>query len=261
MTKHDSFATIDDLVKYCENFEATKRDTVKLKAHPTTSDLGVNNVDDEFSHDEVVAALSMYKRSKNQASGKEAPDSESPCAKCGYAKHTKGASCPARDQFCLKCGRKGHFVSVCRSRNPKGKDTVSGALLCSVATANSLPQLPVVIGKGFLAKAIKSNVVADTGAQGTVAGTGLLETLKIKRSWLNPPENNLRHVGGGKVNTIGSCYMSFAVNKQMTIQKVYFVPGIQHIFLSLEGCKELRFSVWHCRGQCCGHNRTGRTFN
>ena len=239
LTKHDTFQTVDELVRYCENFEATKRDTVKLKSHSASSDLAMNNIDDELSQEEVVAALSMYKRSKSQAPGKSTPDSESPCGKCGYPKHAKGVSCPARDQFCLKCGKKGHFVSVCHSRNPKGKDTVSGALLCSAVTASSLPQLPVVIGEGFLAKTMKSNVVADTGAQGTVAGTALLNTLKIKRSWLNPPENNLRHVGGGKVNTIGSCYMSFTVNKRRTIQKVYFVPGIQHIFLSLGGCKEL----------------------
>ena len=52
------------------------------------------------------------------------------------------------------------------------KERIPCLVHCSAVNASSLPQLPVVIGEGFLVKTIRSNVVADTGAQGTVAGTG-----------------------------------------------------------------------------------------
>ena len=238
LSKHETFQSVEDLVKYCENYEATKRDTVKLKNN-STSNTEINNIEDGLTHEEIVAALSLYKRNKKQSAGRTVENDA--CGQCGYTKHAKGVPCPAKEKHCLKCGRKGHFATVCRSRPQKSKEEhVSGAVLCSAVTASKLPQLPVTVGEKFLHENQESSVIADTGAQGTVAGTIFLEIFKIKLSWLNPPENNLRHVAGGVIETVGSCYLSFTLkNKKTTIQKVYFVSGIQHIFLSLGGCKDL----------------------
>lgn len=39
---------------------------------------------------------------------------KSECRRCGYPVH-KGASCPAQHRTCNKCGKTGHFASVCRT--------------------------------------------------------------------------------------------------------------------------------------------------
>ena len=83
-------------------------------------------------------------------------------------------------------------------------------------------------------------VIPDTGAEVTIVGTKYLSHLKIKQSWLNPPQHNLKHVAGGNISVIGSCYLSFNVHSQTTIEEVYFVDNIPHIFLSLIACKELK---------------------
>ena len=121
-------------------------------------------------------------------------------------------------------------------------ETVSNAVICSATSENSLPQLPVVVGETFLNKPKNSKVIPDTGAGASVAGVIFLKIFGIERSWLNPPQNNLRHVGGGRIASIGSCFLPFrsSSSNEMTVQKVYFIPNITNIFLSLGGCKDLK---------------------
>ena len=37
------------------------------------------------------------------------------CGKCGRNQHQHPNMCPAVNEFCRGCGRKGHFLRVCRT--------------------------------------------------------------------------------------------------------------------------------------------------
>lgn len=39
-----------------------------------------------------------------------------PCGRCGFTTHT-GSQCPASGKTCKKCGKRGHFSTVCRSKS------------------------------------------------------------------------------------------------------------------------------------------------
>ena len=94
LTKHDTFNSIDELVKYCENYEVTKRDTVKLKSISSGNDSSICNIDDGLSQEEIVEAILSYKRAKNQRGGRN--QNSDKCGQCGYAKHTNdGPPCVA----------------------------------------------------------------------------------------------------------------------------------------------------------------------
>ena len=41
--------------------------------------------------------------------------STKPCGRCGYTSHT-GNQCPANGKMCKKCGKLGHFSTMCRSK-------------------------------------------------------------------------------------------------------------------------------------------------
>lgn len=112
--------------------------------------------------------------------------------------------------------------------------------MCSTSISTSLPRLLTLVGQDFVTKPCSLNVIPDTGAEVTVAGEKYLSILKVKKSWLNPPKKNLKHVGGGRISVIGSCYLSFTVNLQTTIQEVHFIPNTSNIFLSITACKELK---------------------
>ena len=44
------------------------------------------------------------------------PQKPQVCSRCGKSPQHSRQQCPARDKECLKCGRKGHFKAMCRSR-------------------------------------------------------------------------------------------------------------------------------------------------
>ena len=131
---------------------------------------------------------------------------------------------------------------MCRSKRPTKTTSAIylNALTCSAGIAHSLPRLTTFVGQNFVPNPSHLQVIPDTGAEVTITGTKYLSHLKIKQSWLNPPQHNLKHVAGGKISVIGSCYLSFNVHSQTTIEEVYFVDNIPHIFLSLIACNELK---------------------
>ena len=104
---------------------------------------------------------------------------------------------------------------------------------------DSLPRLNVLVGEDFAPNPGKFPVIADTGAEVTVIGDKFLRSLGIKLSMLNPPKTRLKHVAGGEITVVGSCWLSFRVNGHNCTEEVYFVTGIPDIFLSLPACKEL----------------------
>ena len=45
------------------------------------------------------------------------------CWNCGRFKHSSMKDCPAKDEICVKCKRKGHFIKVCRDGAPPKRST------------------------------------------------------------------------------------------------------------------------------------------
>lgn len=249
LQKHDSLTTVDLLVKYCENFETTKKDRVRLKAN-NEGNLNSISANEGLTEDEVIAAVSAYRRQKQRTSNNKDQTGDT-CSRCGYKHNQK--SCPANGQVCLKCGRMNHFSKVCRST--KGKTDPSNlaaaiyksitplhrnTLICSSAKKNGLPRLRILVGENCVRVPQYIQAIADTGAEVTVAGAIYLEKLQIKRNHLNYPRDTLKHAAGGKVPFIGSCFLSIEVNSESTIEEVYFVPDITDVFLSIVACKKLK---------------------
>ena len=200
---------------------------------------------EDLPEEEVVAAVSAYKRHKQQFNPKNKNNkTEEICGNCGYKHRNQNQPCPATDKFCLKCGNKGHFSRVCRTRRNKDTKLSSAVFLnaftCSTRRKNTLPRLPTLVGEDFVQNPKHLDVTPETGAEVTIAGEMYLPMLKIKKRNLRVPTETIKHVAGGEVPVIGSCYLSFQIYGQSVIEEVYFVPNISHIFLSIGACKGLK---------------------
>ena len=68
LQKHEQLNTLDTLIKYCENFETTKKDSARLKSDTDNNNIGNvtlgDFVDDDISKAEIIAAISSYRRRK-----------------------------------------------------------------------------------------------------------------------------------------------------------------------------------------------------
>ena len=86
---------------------------------------------------------------------------------------------------------------------------------------------------------IEVDVVAGTGVQVMVAGTGHSKTLGIKVENLIEPSLSLKNASGGRLHILGSHPLSISYLDRYATVDVYFASGVKHIFLSLDACKEL----------------------
>ena len=266
LQKHDTINTVDLIITYCEAFESAVRDKDKLtssSAHASQTDysLSVSNISSQFdiSDEEIVAAVSQYKRNKRFSKRGSSPSqNHKKCGSCGYNHASDG--CPAAGKICLGCGKPNHFAAVCRSPKPCPKCGKNGhnEKNCPV---NALANAAVIIGsiQKVLASvkndkevplslpriAIRANeketdAIPDTGALVSVAGLSLLEMLGIDIHELLRPVNILKHVGGGRLEVLGYCPVSIQHNNVTLTEHIFFVLGVDTTFLSLNACKEFR---------------------
>ena len=69
LQKHDTLKTVDGLLQYCENFECTKHDRDVLRTQNEHSFVNSLNIEShDLAEEEIVAALSAYRREKQYSS-------------------------------------------------------------------------------------------------------------------------------------------------------------------------------------------------
>ena len=241
LQKSGDMKTLTNIVMYCEMFESAKSDRDQLRNEASS---GINAVDaGSLSQEEIVAALSTYKKSKQKDTTQ--------CHYCGHEQHEK-LKCPAFGKKCTKCNRMNHFASVCNS-NKKGNTnrrpaTGSAAVIISTieevgeytnASVSQLPYLDMVFSKDGCGRKVKMKVVADTGAQACVAGTDHMKLLNLSIKDLKKPSHELKHVGGNKLSVVGSHILQMEHNQEKIKTEVYFVKGIVNVYLSIDVCKLL----------------------
>lgn len=112
--------------------------------------VGESKTENVLSLDQsLVAGMSSFKLQK--------------CYFCGYTKHSRD-KCPAKDQLCNKCSKKGHFARVCRG-NPRATNAPTAAIreyeesLSSLSTYSS-PTLATVVGS---CNEMKSTAIVKIG--------------------------------------------------------------------------------------------------
>ena len=247
LQKSDQLRTLKDIADYCDNYDTSQQDLEILHDNPTIS---AAEYEDDLSHEEVLAAISTYKKSKREdnkrKSDKNLSSTKKKCYHCGYDwPHVNGAeSCPAKSSTCNKCNRKGHFESVCKTngRSLSTSAIVIGGIesICSSShgQVSNMPLVNILVGHGNTVPT-SIEAVADTGAQATVAGPALMKRLGITKHDLQIPSHSLQHVGGHRLPVLGSYSIYILHNNQVVETVVYFVKGVTRMYLSLSSCKAL----------------------
>ena len=245
LQRQSTLNTLPLIVQYCEDFESAKRDKEKLHDGSSTRSIvgALGSVSDHpeigASYEEIVAALSMYRKSRN---GNQKGKGGGKCRNCGDS-HERG-KCSAYGKTCLRCGKRNHLARVCHSNVPNEATTASilGAIIIATMskTTDSLARVSLVVGVGCVDRPQTIDAIPDTGAEVTVAGECFLVILGIKKKHLVPPSQKLKHVAGGQIEVLGCCQLSLECWGTSIIEKVFFIANITNMFLSLDALKKLR---------------------
>lgn len=101
----------------------------------------------------------------------------SSCSFCGRSNHAR-FKCPARNSFCHKCSKKGHFANVCRSSSSNPKVVSGSATLVSSVTNVDAPAPKCSIMSASV-NGMKVSVMVDSGSTNSFMNTRVIESLGL----------------------------------------------------------------------------------
>ena len=136
------------------------------------------------------------------------------CYFCGYNRHPR-PKCPALNAICKGCGKKGHFLRVCQSRNQANSGPTSASVqsdfspinaAISAAAPSSLAKALITLNLGkTVAKAL-----VDTGSSESYVKPELVEKLGLKKHYSVKSISmaSTKHT----TKTMGHVYINFQYN-------------------------------------------------
>ena len=132
------------------------------------------------------------------------------CEKCGYQPQENSESCPAIGQECLKCGKRNHFASRCKSKEVKAtdlEDDEAGEMYQIEVAAVKLDDSQLVTLKLESGNFIRFQ--PDTGAQCNVLPLHVYRKASKdeKLEKVNRTQASLVAYGGSKIKVIGRVSM------------------------------------------------------
>ena len=229
-----------DTITLCRNRELAEKEDKRLSGGSTVN---ANKL-------KVRARSKSRSRFKNGDNG-NIKDKQK-CRKCGFPSHSSGISCPAEGKTCHNCGYRGHYSRVCEKPKKDEKRKKDGIVTSSkyegvkhiADISKSLgkrPMLPIDLyhpKKGYITSKC---VVADTGAEVTVAGRRMMSDLMVKEEDLQKCEENLQSVNGKRLNVIGEIDLILKCNGKECTENIIFCNDVKckDMYISLCACKLL----------------------
>ena len=179
--------------------------------------------------------------SPNQRGKRQQQNSSRKCLRCGkYPSHNRH-ECPAKEEFCRKCNKKGHYAAMCRTKSDvRYLEDEDGNILGTVT------EEPAVCGAvdwhADIQVTTKThshsvNFRIDTGADVTVVPSRFF---KKNSPLIQKTDKKLFGPGQNKINVIGSVHATLAVGETSSEQELYVVDNLKKPLLGRPAIEELK---------------------
>ncbi len=236
------FPTLDKVKEICSAEESAQNDDVKMGKRAT-------EVNRTIAGEEQKYPRKKGNRRQQQGGGQgqqggQQGEKANKCGRCGRNAHQKDQVCPAKEATCNFCEKKGHFESVCRTKNqppPKypGSKKTNRVIVKRVAGCERSPHVTVeVMSKGKELGQFKAT--PDTGADVCLAGTNLLNSSGISKKELLPASEKLSGIEG-KLRCLGKLPVTIRNGCNEVKTEVHICPAARQLLLSYEACRELGY--------------------
>ena len=224
---------LENLISIAESVENSKKDTKHIQG----------------DNKDVNAARFNGKnkkpfKEKNQNKPQSQRPSNNTCGRCGN-NHEKD-KCPAKDQVCSKCNKKGHYQKMCRTGDKKS-DKKTGNVTKRVGGAHktinepSNEHHPVKCTAHTTGMSATIHMLPDTGAEMTLAGPKFAKKLGIKLNQLKPSQINPIVANNTSAKVLGMTEVTFEVNGVKSEEEVYIFADCSGPLISQLACKRLGF--------------------
>lgn len=229
-----SVMNLNETKKFCRDQEMSEIESRRLKSKAVVN---------AKKHRPWVPNKKPFSGRKNESKSKIYS-----CSSCGW--DHKGKSCPASGKSCNICKQLGHFAFKCKSKNKMLRDkspsklTRTGAVRIG-ANSSIIPE-PKSKSTIFIKMKIKGTseesqnvlVHADTGAEISVSGPGILEKFAFKRCDLLQMNDPVHGVNGARIDVWGYMDAVLSLGAVEVIERLYVCGDIgkYDIYISLTAC-------------------------
>ena len=148
------------------------------------------------------------------------------CTRCGRSPPHSREQCPAREETCHKCNKKGHFKSMCRTKGVKAIDAKDSKAFMGVIK-QSRTSNPWSIT--LLVNGTPVNFKIDTGADVTVISDSIHQG--IPHSTLQPPTKSLSGAASKNLEVSGQFSASLKYKDKEADEEVYVVKNLSRSLL------------------------------
>ena len=142
------------------------------------------------------------------------------CYFCGLGKHVRHVQCPAREQTCNKCHKKGHYARVCRFKTASSSATYSTDQNSDGISRTNTEYAPSLVAFESLRNSTveinlngtKWKALVDSGNEESFIHPKVVKTAKLK---MNSDGKKITMAASSvSVETLGTCQVSFMIGTQ-----------------------------------------------
>ena len=149
------------------------------------------------------------------------------------------ARCPAKDQMCRKCNKRGHFQVVCRSAMnvrglQTGVDNYDSAFLGAVGQEGDRNDV-WTITLSLEGKPVTLHI--DTGAEVTVITERMWK--RVGQPKMSTPDKTLRGPDSHTITTLGKFTGTFTLGARQTKGEIYVARGLSRSLLGRPAISDL----------------------
>lgn len=191
----------------------------------------------------TLAKVSNYRRDCRSRSFETKPGR---CFRCGNSRHSDLKACKALGEICSRCGKKGHFATVCRSApqaearkerkqkpgtSPKKVHQLLADVYLNGVHSRPAPRIRILTTHPAGHAAVEWT--PDSGAETTVLGENIADSLGIHKGMLRPSgDMNLRAAGQQPLTCLGSFSSNLELGSKRTTTTVSVVKEVRGALLS-----------------------------